>query len=294
MAGDDHPNLAETKAIVIAVAAGVAFGTLAIFAKLAYRKGAEFLPLLAGRFAVATVLLMGFAIASKRSLVLPRKRLLALISLGALGYAFEASLFFAALERAPAAVVGLIFYSYPMWTVLLGLALKIDVFNGKVLGALALGSAGIAIIFTLPKVAPEGMFFALGAAVAVAVYFTLVQLAVKDVDPVVGAAWTTAGAAFALVLLSAITRKGVPLEAAPELAGLGVASAVAFALMYRAIVVIGSSRASIVMMVEPVATLVLAALLLGEKITPRVIVGAIVIVAALPVLTRKGPPPEPI
>lgn len=294
MAGDDSHATTETRAVALAVASGIAFGTMAIFAKFAYRNGAEFVPLLAGRFIVSALVLVTFALITKRSLRLPRRRAVALLGLGGIGYAFEASLFFAALERAPAAVVGLIFYSYPMWTVILGIALKIDAFNKKVLLALILGTAGVAIIFTIPRADPDGMLLALAAAVAVAVYFTLSQLAIKDIDPLAGAAWTTGGAGMALGLVTAVGGEGVPVAAIPQLLGLGIMSAVAFALMYRSISAIGSAKASIVMMVEPVATLLLAAALLGEEISPRVIFGAIVILTALPVLTRRGAPPEPI
>ncbi len=293
--GKDPDHLtSEPKAILMTLASGVAFGTLAIFAKFAYRKGAEFVPLLVGRFVVATFVLVLFALLTKKPLRLSARTAISLIAIGGIGYAFEASLFYAALERAPAAVVGLIFYSYPMWTVIMGIALKIDLFNKRVLLALILGTTGVLIIFTIPRAEPDGMLLALAAALAVAVYFTLVQVAMRDVEPVAGAAWTTGGAALTLGVITIVTQKSLPMEAAPEMVGMGLMSALAFALMYQAIGVIGSAKASIVMMVEPVATLLLAAALLGEKITPRVIVGALVILAALPVLTRKTAPPEPI
>ena len=44
----------------LAIASAVAFGTTAILGKFAYREGAEPVPLLAARFAVAAVLLAFF------------------------------------------------------------------------------------------------------------------------------------------------------------------------------------------------------------------------------------------
>jgi drug/metabolite transporter (DMT)-like permease len=65
---------------------------------------------------------------------------------------------------------------------------------------------------------------------------------------------------------------------------LGVATAFAFVLLYRAIALIGSARVAVASMFEPVATIVLAALLLDEAITARVALGAVLVVAALPIL----------
>jgi drug/metabolite transporter (DMT)-like permease len=85
------------------------------------------------------------------------------------------------------------------------------------------------------------------------------------------------------------------MEALPSAAALGVATAIAFICFYEAIRRIGSSRTSVASMLEPVATVVLAFIVLGEAITGRVGVGAALIVAALPVLalTRRGPSAAP-
>ncbi|MDQ3981107.1 MAG: DMT family transporter [Actinomycetota bacterium] len=60
-------------------------------------------------------------------------------------------------------------------------------------------------------------------------------------------------------------------------------------LLFRAIALIGSARAAVASMLEPVATVVLAALLLDESITLRVVLGAVLVVSALPVLATSPP-----
>lgn len=280
-------NTAETKGIALAAAAAVAFGTLAIFAKLAYDDGAEAIPLLTARFLIGTGLTAAYLAARRRKMRVPRGPLVKLILLGAFGYAFEASLFFAALERAPAGVVGLIFYSYPLWTTLIGFATRLERFHWRTVIALAMGTAGVVLVFTLPDAPTAGMLLALAAAVAVAVYFTLAQVAIRGVDPAAGALWTSVGAALALTLVSVATRSGLPAAALPEAAGLGLATATAFLLFYRALALIGSARSSIAMMLEPVATIVLAAAVLDETPSARVLAGAILVVAALPILAGR-------
>lgn len=277
----------------LAAASAIAFGTLAISAKFAYDAGADPVPLLAGRFVLATVLLVPMRAASRRQQRsqknnsqnnTTRRDIVRLMVMGMFGYAFESTLFFAALEHAPAGVVGLVFYSYPLWTSLLALSTRLEPFRPQLLIALTLGSAGVALVFALPDTGLRGPLLALGAALAVAVYLLAIQVWAKGVDATSSALWTSAGAAIALVIAAGVTRGSLPAGALWPMFALGLASAAAFVLLYAAIERVGSSRAAVAAMLEPVATVILAAILLDEPITARIALGAALIVAALPVL----------
>lgn len=278
----------NTSGIALAVLAAIAFGTLAISAKFAYRVGAEPIPLLAVRFAIAAILLALYHVVIRRPLTVPMSVLGRLVIGGGLLYGLEATLFFAALERAPAAVVGLVFYSYPLWTTLLGFLTGLETFRWQLLAALGLGGTGVLLIFTLPTTGLTGPLLATAAALIVAVYFIFMQLALRVASASVAAMWTSAGAAMALGIASAITRQGIPASALGPAVALAAASAFAFATLYEAIIRIGSSRSSIAAMLEPVTTLVLAAVLLGEQLSLRVLIGAVLIVSVLPLLATVG------
>ncbi|MDQ3941262.1 MAG: DMT family transporter [Actinomycetota bacterium] len=291
-AGPRHGDLGG---IALAAFAAIAFGTLAISAKFGYRAGAGFIPLLATRFAIATILLGAFHLVTGRTLAVGRAKVTKLVLLGALGYAFEAALFFAALERAPAGVVGLVFYSYPLWTTLMGFVSGIEPFRWQTVGALGLGSVGVALVFSLPNTDLAGPLLALGAAVAVAIYFILMQVVLGGRDASAAAFWTTLGAALALSVAGVVAGQPMPADALIAATGLGVASSIAFVALYMAITRIGSSRAAVAAMLEPVTTLLLAAVFLSEAITDRVVVGAVLVVGALPLLAfrsfRRSPQP---
>ena len=276
--------------VALGVGAALAFSTLAIFAKLGYREGAEALPLLATRFSIAAALLWIVALMRRPSRTGSRSSHFQLLLLGAFGYGSESLLFFSALERAPAVVVGLVFYSYPLWTSLFSIAARLEPFTWRLIGALALGTAGVALVFATPLTGLAGPLLALGAGVAVAVYFTLAQVVVRDVDVATAATWTATGAAIALLTASLIAGEGLPPAALPAAGGLAVATVVAFLLMYASITRIGSARSSIATMLEPVATVVLAAIILNEDITLTIVIGTLLIVAALPVLALRSRP----
>jgi drug/metabolite transporter (DMT)-like permease len=282
----------KTGGLLFAVGSGVAFGTLAILGKLAYEVGAQPLPLLAARFSFAAVLLAGFQAVTGQSAGLGR-RTTAKLALVGLVYGLEASLFFFALDHAPAASVSLIFYSYPLWTNLIGLGTGLEKFRARVFLALVLGTAGVVSIFEVSELGLLGPLLALAAAVSVAIYFLLAQVLLKDISPAASATWTTAGAALAALVATGTTQQGLPAAALPHAMGLAVASAISFVLVYAAIARIGSARTSVANMVEPVTTVVLAALILGEEITLRIAIGAVLVISALPILASAPPQTEP-
>ena len=277
----------ELIGIGLALIAAVSFGTLAIFAKYAYEAGAQAVPLLAVRFTVTGVLLVAYVAARKGNLRIGRAKIGRLLALGALGYGIESTFFFMALERAPASIVGLVFYSFPLWTTLLALALKLERFDKKLLIALLLGTIGVGSIFSITTTSLAGPLFALAAAVVVAMFYIAAQVLTADTPSSVAATWTAIGAAGALWLVAGILRAGLPIAALGHAVALGIATAIAFITMYAAIVRIGSSRAAIANMVELVTTIILAALLLGEDITARIAIGALLVLSAIPILAFK-------
>lgn len=270
--------------IGLAISSAMAFGTLAIFAKQAYEANADPVPLLAVRFLVTSVILVAYQAIRRGALWVGRDKIVRLMLLGALGYAVESSLFFLALERAPASVVGLVFYSYPLWTTLIAIALKLETFEKRLLIALALGTTGVASIFSLTGTPLAGPLFALGAAVMVALFYIAAQVLTAGTAPSAAATWTAVGAAIAMGIVYVVLGGAFPEGAVAPGIGLGVATAFAFIATYAAIARIGSSRTAIANMMELVTTIVLAMIFLSERPTLRVLVGAVLVLAAIPIL----------
>ncbi len=272
------------RGIVVASVAAVVFGTFAVFAKLAYNDGAELLPLLATRFAIASGLLALYHVARRRPLWPGGRNAVRLLLVGGVAYAAEAALFFMGAERAPASVVSLVFFTYPTWTALLAFATRMERYSHRTMAALVLGTAGVAVIFSIRLESLAGPLFALGAAISLAIYLLVAQVVAASVVPSVAATWISFGAALAFGAGALVTRTPLAAEAADEALVLGAVTAVAFALLYWAISLIGSARVAVASTLEPVSTIALSALLLDEPVTARVLLGAVLVVAALPVL----------
>ena len=99
--------------LLLCVLSAAAFGSLAIFGKQAYAGGLGVVGVLVIRFVLAAPLLVGLALVARRSLRLGWPTAVALLGLGGIGYAIQATLFFNALSRIPAGMAALLLYLDP-------------------------------------------------------------------------------------------------------------------------------------------------------------------------------------
>jgi len=119
-----------------AVASAVAFGTLAILARIA--DGSRPIPVLALRFLLTALILGGYLVATRRWVELHRGRIIRLLLLGRIGYVLQSSLYFLALDtrrrgRSPSSSTAIRFYSYPVWATVLALAARLERFTWRLI-----------------------------------------------------------------------------------------------------------------------------------------------------------------
>ncbi len=279
-------------ALALVVASAACFGTLAVLGALAYRHGARPLPLLAWRFAIATVVMGGY-VATRRpgALVAARADLGRFVLLSVAGYGAASMCFFFALGHASPAVVTVLLYTYPAlvalyetvtgrstpsWTTaagvvmtFVGCALVVGLFDAEVhvdtVGAVLGLGAGVGYAsFTVMSARlvsghsrPVVMTFLFGVSAVVIGAVSL--LAGETLSPV---AWTPA-----LWVVLAL------LVAVPTI--------IAVILYMGGIRRLGPSRAAIASTTEPLFTIALAWMLLGDGLTVVQAIGALLVVAGV-------------
>lgn len=244
--------------------------------------------MLAVRFLLTALILGAYLLATGRWARLEPGRVVRLLLLGGIAYALESALFFLALQRSPAGTVAFIFYSYPVWTLLMALAARLERFTWQLIIPLVLGTAGVSVIFSFSPGGLVGPVLALLAAVGVAAYFVLAQVLAAGVPPAVSALWTSTGAGLSLALTWLFVGGALPAGGLAPITGLAVATVVAFVCFFAAIERLGSARVSIASTFEPVTTAVLAAVVLSEALTVRFAFGAVLVLAAIPVLATTS------
>ena len=283
------------------VASAVAFGAMAILARVAFASGVDTTTLLALRFAIAAVAML--AVARARRVPLPTGSTLGvLVLLGAIGYGGQAFSFFTALTLAPAGLVALLLYLHPALVALMAAAFLHERLTAAKLAALGLALAGtvltIAPALTNPGSAPTGagIVAGIGFAVAAAVFYSLYIVFGAWIGRRVTALQTSTvviASAAAVFVVAALVR-GPQWPQTPEgwIAVLAIAllsTVAAVTLYFAGLQRIGPTRASTLSTLEPLVTVTLAALVLGERIAPVQMAGGalILMAAALLALARS-------
>ena len=266
------------------------FGAMAIFGKLAYAAGVPAPTLVLLRFAVAsTILITAVAVLRLRSgqpalpgAAGPRGRLvITALALGGVGYAAQASFYFAALERIDAALVALVLYTFPVLVTLASVTLGRDRLTPARVAALLAATCGTALVLVgagALSFDTAGVTLAFAAALTYTVYILVGESTVQQVPALTLTALVMIGATTTLAARAMLTG-GLGLSL--TLAGWGwivcialVSTVVASTTFFAGLRRTGPSTASILSTFEPVATVGLAAVILGERLSVIQTVGA--------------------
>jgi drug/metabolite transporter (DMT)-like permease len=274
---------------VLLSAAG--FGGMAIFAKLAYRDGVSLTTLLFLRFLLAGIVLAAWS--GLRGLRWPRGRdFWLLVGMGGLGYVGQAYCYFAALRHASAGLVALLLYLYPaLVTILSALLLKRRIGSGRA------WAVAVALLGSALTVGGElhsgwlGITLGVGAALIYSGYILVGEGVMQRVAPQVAA--TIVILAAATVYGGLAIAEGLALPGTAE-GWLAVAAIALFSTLlailgfFKGMEKLGAADASTLSTLEPLITLALAALILGEAVTALQLAGGALILAAVVYLARQG------
>ncbi|MDT5239947.1 MAG: hypothetical protein QOD97_2145 [Mycobacterium sp.] len=284
------PSDARTGVIGVGLAAGgaVAYGVATVIGRALAAAGVDSATALSARFAVAAVLLV-IALRLRRVAIRPLPgEWLPIVLLGAIGYTAESTLFYLSLEHGSAGACILLFYTYPAIVVLIELARKRIRLTGPMLQAVVLSTVGTFAVVAVGgdvSISTTGVVLALAAAVAYGLYLIVGKEFSRRSDPMTAACWVASGAAGSSAIRGAVAGNlEFPSGHLLQIAAYGVATAVAFSLTFAALSRIGCSKTAVVMTLEAVSTVVLAALALGEPVSVGQACGGLAIVGAAVVI----------
>jgi len=271
--------------VLLCVASGVAFGAMAIFAKLGYDAGLDVVSLLALRFGLAALVLWAVVRVRRVPVRAVRRALFSGAVLGLAGYASQAGLFYFALERIDAGLTSLVLYAYPAYVTIGAVLLGRERADAR--RWLALGTASLGVVLVLGG-APSGadglgVLLAIGAGVAYALYILGTDSLSGRADPIAFAASICTGAALTFWVAGALGG-GVDFGFEPSgwlwMTGIVSVSTVgAIVLFFAGLARVGPSRASILSTVEPPVTVLLAFLVFGETLGWLQIAGGVLVLS---------------
>ncbi len=274
--------------ILFVILSAAAFGTLAIFGRYAYAAGLDTFTLLFLRFTISA-LLMGAFLALRRE-PLPRGRvLLALAGMGGIGYVGQSFCYLTAIKYASAGLVALILYLYPAIVALLSV-----LFLKEKLTRLKVVALGVALAGTALTVSPQGgqwqgVLLAFAAAGIYSVYIIVGAGVMRQVSAFQSSTVIFASAGLVYAGLTAANGAHFPADLAGWATVLGtvlVATIIAVTAFLAGLQRIGPTDASMLSTLEPVVTVLLAALLFAERLSPVSLLGGGLILAAVLLLAR--------
>lgn len=290
--------------IFLVVLASVAFGFLGVFRHWAEPVSNPML--LAIRFLLAGVLLGVISLARRDPW--PRGRvLLHLIGMGAVLYVIEAYTYFEAMARIPVGLVSLLLYTYPGMVALLAWWLLREKLTGASLVAVLFAVTG-SIVTVWPDVraavtggertmSVPGVALGLACAVGYSLYLIAGSRLPKDLAalPQSAVVCTSAGVVFAIIaaaLGAALPSTPMQWSGAVGLALVG--SVIGITALLAGLARIGPVRAGVVSTVEPVATILVGWLILGQELfAVRLVGGGIILCAAIIGAVSRAPEKSP-
>lgn len=275
--------------LLFCLAAASGFSTIGILAKLAYAAHVNIGTLLAARFLLTSVVLWLIVVATRQSI--PSGRALAAgLGLGLVGFGLQVTLLFVSLERIDAALSSLLFYAYPAMVTAGALLIGRERATMPRLAALGVALAGVALVFSGAGTSHRdttGVLLSLASAFLYALIILAVDRLGRRTAPLALSAVVSTGAATTF-LVSGLVLRNLQLDVRPQGWGAVIAIALATALplaaFYRGIALTGPSTASILLTVEPVLTVVLAALVLGERLGVAQLLGGGLVLSAVVLL----------
>lgn len=268
-----------------------AFGTLAIFAKLGYASGLGTEQTLAFRFLLAAIGMVALAmVIGQNPLRLRRNQLVTLFALGGLVYTAQSLTYFIALRSLPASLVVLIAYIYPSLVVVAGwlfLRRAVSLWHWV---ALAASFAGVAMLvggarYQLSWALVWPLALAIASPTIYTGYILIGERVMSSVAAVAASAVIMSGAALAFCLLAALNHElALPRNASGWAVGVGIAllpTMVAISLFLAGLPRVGAARAALLSTWEPVVTVLLAVVILGDRLSIIQVVGGVLVLLAV-------------
>jgi len=255
------------------------------FSKLAYQSGASVPLVMAGRFLV-TVFLLGVVLLWQRRRFATSGRVLRLCLVGGIANAFVSFGLLTAITRIDLSLVILIFYLHPIFIAWFGhLRGSYDLNRFRLLCcALILVGLALALSVSFERLDGMGLAWSVIAAGGAAALIVANGDATRDAGAVLVNFYS---ATVALVPACIIGVAVGPLDLPGTgtgwlgLLGTGAAMSLGFVLFFAAMPPIGMVRATMLTVVEPVFTILLAMALFGERLSAVQWLGVAVVVAGL-------------
>jgi len=278
------------------ILSGMCFGFLGFFGKKAYELNILPGELLALRYFISALITFALIFLTKPQSLLKLNSFQIIVSLllGIFGYALFSSFYFMALTGLSASLTVLLLYTYPVLVTLFSRIFLKEKMGLKGWIALFLVTIGLmGLVYGEWNVSgAKYLWFGFGSAFFYALYIILSRHYLSDVEALPSSFYVQLGAGVVLSLLFFKDQPLRPFELIAHHGVLIVSMAVLCSLMAMTLFLAGlqkikSSEASILSMTEPISGVIIAAVLLHEKLKWIQISGGMLILLGMVLIALK-------
>lgn len=279
-----------TTGVLLALFSATGFATLPIFIKLAYDAGLTTNTILTFRFALSVGLLLITLAIKGISPVLPARQAGILFLLGGLGFASTSFTFTESLRYLSASLTSVVFHIYPTLVALLAFFLGIERLNPMICIALILCFGGLLLVVGVSFAALNfiGIVLAIASALLYAVYALAGNRVRNKANSLIVTLYICLGATVVFGA-AGLAQGNLLLQLSPHswliLLGMSLfATLIGIFGFFTAMSRIGATKTCIISTTEPIITVLLAFLLLGEHMDFWQIVGGLLIASSIVIL----------
>ncbi len=272
--------------------AATSLGLSTSFARLAYDGGSNPFTVIGSRFLFCAITIALTIRLLHRTYVIPRRTLLPTLGVSLVWFLTPTSYLWSVFFI-PVSLAALIFYTFPLMVAAASVITEGARLGPARVGAFLLAFAGLAIALSpsFHSLDWRGMALAFLAAIGAAMTLILSRRLLTEQGVLTFSLYTSAGGVVLITGILQIT-SGVALpQDTPGWIGLSVTTlsyVVGILAMFTAIQFVGPAPTALVMNFEPLISILTAVLVLGERLTPLQLAGAIMVVGALTLSMRAG------
>ncbi len=291
--------------VACVLVASVGFGLAPTFANFSFAHGADVVGILLARFTIASLLMLIARRFFVRGAPWPNRRLsIQIFLLGSIGFFLGTLMYFTALKNIDSGLAVVIFYSNPVFIVLLSWWVNHHRPSRTVATCLVITLLGVAI--TVGQVGGGNLvsiLLVLGTSLEFSIYIIVSVRVMPKTDLFTGVNIVMIGAASAYALYWLFAPNSVAVSFPTDAIGwmnavlLGIIStACATVALFAGVRAIGAASSSVIMTFEPVVAIVAGHLFFGEQLSAARIIGGSFVIGAVLVLalveSRSAPSVE--
>lgn len=278
------------------ILSGICFGFLGYFGKKAYERQITPGELLALRYFISAIITLALILFTKPASLFKMTRFQVIVSLllGIFGYALFSSFYFLALTGLSASLTVLLLYTYPVLVALFSRLILKERMGLKGWVALFMVTTGlVGLVYGEWSVSgARFLWFGFGSAFFYALYIILSRQYLGDVEALPSSFYVQLGAGIVLSLLFFGQNFSRPVEIMNQHGAMIITMAILCSLMAMTLFLAGlqkvkSSEASILSMSEPISAVIVAAVLLDERLKLIQISGGVLILAGMVLTALK-------